>query len=76
MLMIHSMKLWERVIEHKLTLGTTTSDNQFGLMPRRSTMEAIYLLRRLIEKYREKKKDLYMVFVDYNKAYDMFFVKI
>ena len=39
-------------------------------MPGRSTMEAIYLLRSVIEKYREKKKDLHMVFIDFEKAYD------
>ena len=49
-LMCHTMKLWERVIEQRLRHEITISENQFGFMPERSTMEAIYLLRRPIGK--------------------------
>ena len=39
-------------------------------MPGRSTIEAIFLIRQVMERFREQKKDLHLVFIDLEKAYD------
>ncbi|GKF54896.1 retrovirus-related pol polyprotein LINE-1 [Tanacetum coccineum] len=64
------MKLWERVIERRVRRETEVSENQFGFLPGRSSMEAIHIIRTLMEKYRERQKDLHLAFLDLEKAYD------
>jgi hypothetical protein len=59
--MSYTMNLWERVIEHRLRKLTIVSKIQFGFMLGRSTIEAIFLIRQLIERYQKLKKDLRMV---------------
>ncbi|GKC19806.1 retrovirus-related pol polyprotein LINE-1 [Tanacetum coccineum] len=66
----HTMKLWERVIERRLRRETSMTENQFGFMPGRSSVEAIHLIRSLIEKYKERQRDMHMAFLDLEKAYD------
>ncbi|KAK3530945.1 hypothetical protein QTP70_006500 [Hemibagrus guttatus] len=43
---------------------------QYGFMPRKSTTDAIFALRTLMEKYRDGQRELHCVFVDLEKAYD------
>ena len=43
---------------------------KFGFRPGMSTTEPVFALRHLQEKCREKNKDLHMVFVDLEKAFD------
>ena len=58
------------MIERRLWKDISILENQFGFMPSRSTTEAIYLLRRLMELYRERKVDPHLVFIDLKKAHD------
>jgi hypothetical protein len=48
---------------------TSVIKNQFSFVPWRSTMEAIFLVRKLMERYKEQ-KDMDMMFIDLEKAYD------
>ena len=64
------MKLWERVVERRLRSELTFSEQQYGFMPGKSTTDALFALRVLMEKYREDQKELHCVFVYLEKAYD------
>ena len=66
----HTMKIWERIIDRRLREVVQISNEQFGFMPGRSTTDAIYALRLLMEKYREGQQELHCVFIDLEKAYD------
>lgn len=44
------------MIERRIRRETTVRENQFGFMPRRSTTEAIHLLRRVMESIGNKRK--------------------
>ena len=45
-------------------------DEQFGFRKGRGTRDAILVLRCIMERALEKQKDLYMCFVDFEKAFD------
>ena len=61
-LISHTMKLWERVVEGKLRSALMFSEQQYGLMSVKSTTDALFAFRVLMEKYREGQKE--RVFVD------------
>ena len=68
--MSQTMKLWECIIENRIREIVELSNIQFGFRRGMSTTEPIFALRILQEKYQEIKKDIHMVFVDLEKAYD------
>ena len=69
-LISHTLKLLERIIDQRLRNIVDLGNIQFGFRRGRSTMDPVFALKILQEKYREKQKDFHMVFVDLEKAYD------
>ena len=69
-LMSHFTKLWERIIEARLREIVNIRDNKFGFTTGMSTTEPVFSLRQLQEKCSENNKDVHVVFVDIEKAYD------
>jgi len=58
------------VIDARLRDMVPIGEEQFGFMPSRSTTDAIFALRQMIEKHREGQENLHCVFIDLEKAYD------
>ena len=69
-LLEHSMKVFEKILDRRLRNVTQIMDGQCGFMPGKACADAIFVLRRMQEKYLEKRKKLYHVFVDLEKAFD------
>ena len=69
-LLEHAMKVLERVIEGRVRKIVKIDDMQFGFMAGRSTTDAIVIDRQLQEKYLARNKELWMAFVDLEKAFD------
>ena len=64
------MKVLQTVVENRVRGSVDLSDMQFGFRPGRGTMDAIFIVRQMQGKYLAKKKELWMAFVDLEKAFD------
>ena len=70
--MSHVIKLTVRVIM-KIIQGRTLNNIvnvQYGFMPDRGTRNAVFVLRRLVERSIGKQRDVYACFIDYSKEFD------
>ena len=64
------MKLWERVVEARIRKEVTIAKQQFGFIPGRSTTDAIFCLKMLLEKWTEGQMAVHCAFIDLEKTYD------
>ena len=69
-LLEHAMKVMERVLEQRIRRLVNINSMQFGFMPGRGTIDAIFVARQMQEKFKGKKKDLFFAFIDLEKAFD------
>ena len=47
-----------------------TKGNQYGFRPNRGTVDAIFIVRQIIEKAKERKVNLHFNFIDFKSAFD------
>ena len=66
----HAFKLYKKVWDGRLREVVDTDKRQHRFMPGRGTADAVFVLRRLGEKFRAKNKKLFGIFVDLEKAFD------
>ena len=63
------MKVIERIYERRVRKVVELDEMQMGFMPGRGTTDAIFIKRQLMEKYEVAGRNLYMVFLDLEKAF-------
>ena len=49
--MEHALKIWEKVLNERLKKIVRIGQHQFGFMAGRSTVDAIFILRQIQERY-------------------------
>ena len=71
-LISHPSKVMLKIILNRLKpmAENIIAEEQAGFRPGRSTIEQIFNLRILMEKYKDHQQDLYHVFIDFKKAFD------
>ena len=69
-LLEHVMKIVERVLQRRIRTPVNLNEMQFGFMPGKGTVDAIFIVWRMQEEYQKKGKKLYMCFVDMEKVVD------
>ena len=60
----------ETVVNERLTECNIKQESHFGHMPGQSTTDAIFELKKRVEKHREGQKDFHLVFTNIDKTYD------
>ena len=70
-LLEQGMKIIERVLERIILAIVDFNEAQFGFMPGKGTIDALFLVQRLLEEHRAKGKRICMCFVDLEKAFDI-----
>jgi len=63
------MKVVEKISEDRIRQQIDI-DMQFGFMKGKGTIDAIFVVRQMQEKFRAKGKKLYFGFVDLEKVFD------
>ena len=69
-LLKHGLKILERILDKRIRKVVKIDPKQFGFMPRKSTVDAIFIVRQLLEKRIEGNLVVFCGFVDLEKAYD------
>ena len=69
-LLEHATKIVEKVLESRIRTLSNLNEMQFGFIPGKGTVDAIFIVGRMQEEYQKKDKKLYMCFVDMEKAVD------
>ena len=66
----HAFKLYEKILDRRLREVVDIDKIQYGFVPGRRSVDAVFVLRELSEKFRAKNKKLFFIFVDLEKTFD------
>jgi hypothetical protein len=71
-LLSHGGKIFTHILQNRIKRKTEEilSESQAGFRPGRSTVDQLFSLRQIAEKYLERNKDVFCCYIDFEKAFD------